>query len=229
MKDIVKRAVARPEALIMGPVIAPSTGQKLPIHFVNKRMFSYPESLHIFGQEMGAIVKSIGGAKVVGGETAGIVLAAAISMEAGIPMCYARKEKREPPRYGVEGILRPGESVVLVDDSYVMGGGKMKFIANIEAMGARVTDIVVILDAYQPSYEEGRSLVGNKGIKIHSLCTWANAYEALHEYGYLSDEMAKVALDAVADLASWQGDGEAAKKKWAWFERVRDAQGGRFV
>ncbi len=221
----VRKVLARPEALLIGPVRSPVSGVTYPVYVAAKRMYTYPDTIQVLAKEMGEVVKRLGAKKIVGGETVGIILVTAISMATDIPMCYVRKEQRVPPRYGVEGVLASGEEVVLIDDSLVKGADKLKFIANIEAMGAKVTDIVTFLDVPLFAGSPERKMIAEKGIRCHSLGTWPEWFDALHEYGYLSDEMAKVAMDSANDILPWQGDGETAKAKWQWFETIKQAEG----
>ncbi len=229
MNDRLKQVLARPEVLMMGPLSSPVSGHTFPIYTAAKKIYTYPDTLHVLGEELGALVQSVGGRKVVGGETVGIVLATAISMAAGIPMCYVRKEPRASPRFGVEGVILPGEEVVLVDDSMVSGKTKLMFMKNIEEAGAKVTDIVVLLDVPRVSGGVDRRAIQERGIRYHHLLLWEDWFTALHDYSYLSDALYEVALDCARNIDSWQGSTPEAKGKWTWFERVRDAQAGRFI
>lgn len=181
----------------------------------------------MLAEEMGAIVKKLKIDKVVGGETTGIILATAVYMVTKIPMCYVREDRPAPPRYAVEGVLNPGEHVALIDDSYVTGKNKLKFIANIEQSGGLVTDIVVVCDAFIPGQDSSRKIIQSKGIKVHYLCTWTDWYRLLNEYGYLSPQMCKIAVDSIDNRSSWNGPG--SETKWAWFEKVKQLQGGKFI
>lgn len=230
MNERVKKVLARPEVLMMGPLVSPVSGHKFPVYTAAKKIYTYPETLHVLGEELGKLVRAASGTKVVGGETVGIVLATAISKAMDIPMCYVRKEATQrSARFSVEGIIHPGEKVVLVDDSLVSGKTKQMFIANIEAAGAQVTDIVVIIDVPTLTGDEYRRELAAKGIHTHALGLWEDWFTALYEHGHLSKALYDIALDAARSIDSWREGASGAEDKWAWFERVKQAQGGKFV
>lgn len=51
MNQLLEKALARPEVLIMGPVVSPSTGDKFPIHLTTRKLYSFPDSLLAIAQE----------------------------------------------------------------------------------------------------------------------------------------------------------------------------------
>jgi orotate phosphoribosyltransferase len=227
MNERVKKVLARPDLLIMGPIVSPASGDKGPLHLASRRIYSYPDTLQVLGDELGLIVKNLGVDKIIGGETTGIILATVISMITGIPMCYVREDNPLPPRCAVEGVLNQGERVALIDDSLVTARNKLKFITSIEEAGGIVTDIVVVVNAFIPGRDQDRKIIQNKGIKVHYLCTWTDWYRILNEYGYLSDEMTKIAVDSVDNRPEWNNPNN--QDKWAWFEKVKQAQKGKFI
>ncbi|MFH1235338.1 MAG: phosphoribosyltransferase family protein, partial [Parcubacteria group bacterium] len=213
MNNLVKKAIARPEVLVMGPIVLPSINLRAPISIASRKMYSYPETLRILGEEIGKIVRTLSIDKIAGCETSGIVLGTAVSMVTRIPMLYVRKEKKQPPRFAVEGVIHAGDKVALIDDSIVAAKNKLVFINHIEEVGGMVTDIIVACDARQrqKDADENMKVLADKHIRFHALFTWPEWYEALHEKGYMSQEMLDIAIDAAHDLPSWQGD--QAKEK----------------
>jgi orotate phosphoribosyltransferase len=124
--------------------------------------------MDIIAEELGKATKELGVTVVAGAETAGIPIAMAISLKIGIPMIYVR---RRPKRYGtnsmIEGILTKEDKAVLIDDLITNGGSKMTFIDGIKQAGAKVEDVLVILDREQG----GKETLDQEGIKLHSLIT----------------------------------------------------------
>lgn len=229
MNKRLERALAKPEILIMGPVVSPASGDKVPVHYNLRKIFSYPNSLKIIAEEIGKILKKLKVDKIAGGETAGIPLVTATSLVTRIPMVYVRKEKVKPPRSPVEGIIHKGERVALLDDSFVSGEHKEIFIKNIEQVGGRVVALIVLAHAPNTSKEEQRRKyllrLKRKGIKFFNLWQHPEMFKVMEKYGHLSPEMAKIAIDAASDMRKWQNN----PQKWTWFYKIKKKQKGKFI
>src|SRR6202042_861368 len=86
---------------------------------------------------------------VVGAETAGVPLAASISLAAESPFAFVRKpgyrghEIDEPP---VRGADVKGRRVLLVDDAISSGASVERFTASLASVGAEVVGVFVLVD-----------------------------------------------------------------------------------
>jgi len=145
-----------------------ASGVRSPI-YVNLRVVpSYPESFATVTEELSKVVKKINPDVIAGAETAGIPLAAAISLKTKIPMIYVRKR---PKGYGmnqlIEGELQKGQKVVLVDDMATNAFSKLKFIDGIKQADGVVEDVVIVLDREQG----GADALAKENVKLRSLIT----------------------------------------------------------
>ncbi len=74
-------------------------------------------------------------------------LAAGVSLETGLPSLLVRTEKKE---YGtakaIEGELRPGDRVVVVEDVVTTGGAALAAVASLRNAGAEVLGVVAVVD-----------------------------------------------------------------------------------
>lgn len=108
---------------------------------------------------------------VAGGETAGIPFAALVAERLGLPMSYVRKK---PKGYGrnarIEGRMREGDRVLLVEDLTTDGGSKLSFVDAIRETGATCAHTAVIF--YYGIFPETEKTLGDHGVRLHSLCTW---------------------------------------------------------
>jgi orotate phosphoribosyltransferase len=86
---------------------------------------------------------------VVGAETAGVPLAAAVSLAGGAPFAFVRKpgyrghEPDEPP---VRGAQVTGRRVLLVDDAVSSGKAVERFTGVLSREGAEVAGVFVLVD-----------------------------------------------------------------------------------
>lgn len=98
--------------------------------------------------------------------TAGIAFGACLAYEQGAPFLYVR---REPRTHGlerrVEGMLRPGDRVLIVDEMVTTGKSIGEAAELIRAEGGIVEDVLVVLDR-----EEGaRRHLREKGLELHAV------------------------------------------------------------
>jgi orotate phosphoribosyltransferase len=110
---------------------------------------------------------------IAGGETAGIAYAAWISEALGKPMLYVRKK---PKGFGrgaqIEGEMKEGSRVLLVEDLTTDGGSKAAF-ANALRDGGAIVEEVFSVFFYGFSQESVRILKEAR-LKLHALATWAD-------------------------------------------------------
>ncbi len=108
---------------------------------------------------------------VAGGETAGIPFAAWIAERLALPMLYVRKK---PKGFGrdarIEGDLRPGQRVLLVEDLTTDGGSKVSFVEAIREAGAICRHTIVIF--YYDIFPEVPARLAAEDIRLHHLATW---------------------------------------------------------
>lgn len=103
---------------------------------------------------------------VAGGETAGIPFAAFLARSFQCPMVYVRKQSKA---YGttsrIEGRLRSGAKVLLVEDLITDAGSKLSFISALHDDGATVRDVLVVFDRLQG----GRESLQQHSVALHAL------------------------------------------------------------
>ena len=108
---------------------------------------------------------------IAGGETAGIPFAALMAERLALPMTYVRKK---PKGYGrnarIEGELREGARVLLVEDLATDGGSKLSFVEAIREAGGQCAHTAVIF--YYDIFPEGRTRLADAGITLTHLCSW---------------------------------------------------------
>ncbi len=106
--------------------------------------------------------------RVAGLEMGSVPIAAVVSVKTRIPMIIVRKEKKE---YGtanrIEGELRDGERVLIIEDTTTTGGQMIKAVEAIREAGGVVENAIVVVNREEGADEALR----NKGIELTSLFT----------------------------------------------------------
>ena len=106
--------------------------------------------------------------RIAGAELGAVPLAAAAGMAAGKPFVFIRNQKKD---YGtakqIEGVLNPGETVMIVEDVLTTGGQVLEAAKVVEEAGARVLKIIATLDRL----EGARENVEGAGYEMAALVT----------------------------------------------------------
>ena len=124
---------------------------------------------------------------VAGGETAGIPFAAFLAALSKKPMIYVRKQPKGFGRMAqIEGDLKPGKRVLLVEDLATDGGSKLVFIEALKTAEAKVTDCFVIF--HYGIFPQSTEMLAASGVKLHALATWWDALEAAEKHKFFEEK-----------------------------------------
>ncbi|HHY01384.1 MAG TPA: orotate phosphoribosyltransferase [Paracoccus sp.] len=152
-----------------------ASGLKGPTYIDCRKLISHPRIRSTLMDFMAATVCRNAGFEafdnIAGGETAGIPFAAMVAERLGLPMSYVRKK---PKGYGrnarIEGEMREGQRVLLVEDLTTDGGSKLSFVDAIRETGANCAHTAVIF--YYGIFPETTQRLADHGVALHHLCTW---------------------------------------------------------
>ena len=99
---------------------------------------------------------------------AALPIATAISLQAGWPLIYPRKEAKDyGTRAEIEGEFHPGETAVVIDDLATTGASKFEAIAKLTAAGLLVRDVVVLIDRQSGA----AAALAAAGLRLHAVFT----------------------------------------------------------
>lgn len=106
--------------------------------------------------------------RIAGAELGAVPLAAAAAMYSGKPCVFIRNQKKD---YGtakqVEGILEPGDKVVIVEDVLTTGGQVLEAAQSIKSLGGVVDRIIAVIDRM----EGARENIEGAGYRFEALFT----------------------------------------------------------
>jgi len=186
------------------------SGRVSPVYIDCRKLLSFPEAREEIVQQLARTAREAIGLDILdviaGGETAGIPYAAFVAHELKKPMIYVRKA---PKGYGqtkqIEGVLKANQRVLLVEDLITDGKSKLHFNDGIRAAGATITHCLCVFEyglrRLGPS--EGRRLLAEHGIELHSLATWDHVLSTGLSKSYFGDQASKEIQDFLAEPDGW--------------------------
>jgi orotate phosphoribosyltransferase len=152
-----------------------TSGLASPVYTDCRRPISFPrirKALIDFG--VSTLCRDVGFEcfdAVAGGETAGIAYAAWMADALSLPMQYVRKQAKGFGRNAqIEGEVKEGQRVLLVEDMTTDGGSKVNFVNALRKAGAKCDHAFVFF--YYDIFPEGLKLLSDLGVTHHALATW---------------------------------------------------------
>lgn len=143
------------------------SGRKSNYYLDKYRFETQPQVLAELGKLIAAKV-SPQVDRIAGAELGAVALAAATSLASGKPFVIVRNQKKD---YGtsklIEGILNPGETVIIVEDILTTGGQVLEAAKTLKDAGARIDRIVAVIDRQ----EGARANIESAGYVFESLFT----------------------------------------------------------
>ena len=122
--------------------------------------------------------------RLAGVPTAGIAYAAVVALTLSKPFLYVRKEQKEHGRERrIEGLLQPGDRVLILDDVVTTGKSLLEAADGIRAEGGVVDDAVVLLDRQQGADANLR----RNQVKLHSFTTMRRIADELLSLGTIDE------------------------------------------
>ncbi|MBV9195471.1 MAG: hypothetical protein JO168_15115 [Solirubrobacterales bacterium] len=166
--------------------------------------YADPRLLRDLGARGGRFARDIGVEVVAGAETAGVPLAASVSLSAELPFAFVRKpgyrghEIDEPP---VRGAGVAARRVLLVDDAISSGTSVERFAASLAGVGAEVIGVFVVVDMRDVT--DAVSPVA-AALPTDAVSTYLQVLELATANGLLDPALHALAVDAIVNR--WSDD-----------------------
>lgn len=176
-----------------------TSGIKSPIYCDNRLTMSYPEIRDLIAESFAAIIRSsYPQAEVIAGTaTAGIPHAAFVSQKLGLPMIYVRdKAKGHGKENLIEGLIKPGQKVIVIEDLISTGGSSIKAAQAVQEAGA---EPLAVLAIFNYELDKGTQAFQGAGLPLQTLSNYASLIEVAIEKGIVKP-------NDLALLKSWRED-----------------------
>jgi orotate phosphoribosyltransferase len=166
LEDDFSKLLVRTGALQFGMFTL--SGGRLSPYYLDLRVIpSFPDAFHTCSDLLEKNAKSIEGIEKIGGiPTGGLPWASVLAYALSKPLVYTRKDiKLHGREKTVEGILTPGDKVLLIDDVITTGKNILTALQSIRGEGGVVENALVLLDRQ----EGGEKHLSKEGVKLHSV------------------------------------------------------------
>ena len=132
--------------------------------------------------------------RIAGVPTAGMAFAAVLAYNFKKPFFYTRpKMKLHGRERRVEGILMPGNKILVIDDLITSGTSLINAVNSIRAEGGIVNDAIVLVDRE----EGGKEQHAKHKVALHYLLEVSEAADKLYEIGALTEEQLETIIKQV--------------------------------
>ncbi|CAM4280768.1 MAG: orotate phosphoribosyltransferase [Paenibacillus macerans] len=176
-----------------------TSGIKSPIYCDNRLTMSYPAIRDLIAESFAALIReAYPEAEVIAGTaTAGIPHAAFAAQKLGLPMAYIRdKAKGHGKENQIEGLIKPGQKVVVIEDLISTGGSSLKAALAVREAGAEPLAVLAIF-SYQ--LDRAVSAFAEAGIPLQTLSNYSALIDVAVERGDIKAEDLEL-------LQSWRKD-----------------------
>lgn len=176
-----------------------TSGIKSPIYCDNRLTLSFPVVRSYIAEAFAELIRtSYPDSEVIAGTaTAGIPHAAWVADKLGLPMAYIRdKAKGHGKQNQIEGLIAPGQKVIVIEDLISTGGSSIKAAQAVQEAGGVPLAVLAIF-----SYELDRAVdaFAAADIPLQSLSNYSTLIDVALAQGTIADS-------DVALLQSWRKD-----------------------
>lgn len=176
-----------------------ASGLHSPIYTDNRLTISYPFVRRNICVGMTELIKHhLEDADVIAGvATAGIPHAAYVAERLEKPLIYVRSKPKDHGRgKQIEGVLKKGQKVVVIDDLLSTGGSALKAVKAVQAAGGDVIGVVAIFSYQLPALDENFK---QAGLPYYTVTNYTTLIETAKDNHMISD-------DQLASLHAWRKD-----------------------
>lgn len=180
-----------------------ASGWNSPIYTDNRKTLSYPDIRSFIKVELAsAILQNFKDVDVIAGVATGAIAQGALVADIlGLPYVYVRSTPKDHGLENlIEGNLKPGQKVVVIEDLISTGKSSLKAVEAIRSVGGVVSGMVALFTYEFPLAEEN---FRKAGVKLHTLSNYSAMIEAALDSGYIMESDVETLREWRKDPANW--------------------------
>ena len=179
------------------------SGWNSPIYNDNRRILSYPDIRTFVKVEFArAILENFPEVEAIAGvATSAIAIGAIVADTLGLPYVYVRETPKDHGLENcIEGNLKPGTKVVVIEDLISTGGSSLKTVELLQNYG---TEVIGMTCLFNYKFPVAVKRFHEANITLISLCDYSTMIEVAEESNYISPEEAETLREWRKDPAAW--------------------------
>lgn len=185
-----------------------ASGWNSPIYTDNRKTLSYPDIRSFIKVELSSmILEHFPEAEAVAGVATGAIAMGALVADAlGLPYVYVRSTPKDHGLENlIEGNLKPGQKVVVIEDLVSTGGSSLKAVEAIRNAGCEVAGMLAIFN-YEFPVSVKRFEDAN--VRLYSLSNYKTMIDVALATNYIAPESVETLQEWRKDPANWTPDRE---------------------
>jgi len=180
-----------------------ASGWNSPIYTDNRKTLSYPDVRNFIKVELSRIIlENFPECEAIAGVATGaIAIGALVADSLGMPYVYVRSTPKDHGLENlIEGNLKPGQKVVVIEDLVSTGGSSLKAIEAIRNVGCEVVGMTAIF-SYEFPIAVKRFV--DADVRLIPLSNYTTMLEAAHDTHYIREEDIEALQQWRKDPANW--------------------------
>lgn len=181
-----------------------ASGWKSPFYCDNRKTLSYPDIRTFVKVGMvHAILKHFPEADVIAGvATAGIPQAALIADVLNMPLIYVRSKPKDHGLENlIEGEMKEGAKVVVIEDLISTGGSSLKAVEAIRKAGG---DVVGMVASYTYGFSVAAQAFKDANVKLVTLTDYEHVVAEALATGYIQESDIELLNEWRKDPSNWR-------------------------
>ncbi len=181
-----------------------ASGWKSPIYCDNRKTLSYPDLRNFIKLEIARIIleKYPETEAIAGVATGAIAQGAMVANELNLPFVYIRSSKKDHGLENlIEGDLRPGQKVVVIEDLISTGASSLKAVEAIRKDGCEVLGMLAIFTYGFPIAEDQFK---DEKVELTTLSNYESVLKLALQTNYIKESDIKALQEWRKDPANWQ-------------------------
>ena len=181
-----------------------ASGWNSPIYTDNRRTLSYPDLRSFIKVELSRVIlEQFPDAEAIAGVATGAIAQGALVADIlNLPYAYIRSTPKDHGLENlIEGDLRQGQKVVIIEDLVSTGKSSLKAVEAVRNAGCEVVGMVALFTYGFPLAEEN---FAKAGVKLVTLSDYNAILDAALETKYITESDIETLHRWRQDPASWQ-------------------------
>lgn len=180
-----------------------ASGWKSPFYCDNRKTLSYSDLRNYVKFEIvHTILEEFPEVEAIAGVATGAIPQGALVADAlHLPFVYVRSKPKDHGLENlIEGELRPGMKVVVIEDLISTGGSSLKAV---EAIRKNACEVIGMVASYTYGFPVAKKAFKEAGVKLVTLTDYEHVVAEALETGYIADDEVELLHEWRKDPANW--------------------------